>query len=80
MAERIPETMVSLGLPITRTEQRDNGMYYFYSDPKNKRERSLWTRTEGGAAFFYCGISSSAAKMLEGLLAAGLFEDDENDT
>ena len=80
MAEKIPETMVSLGLPLTRTEQGDGGMYYFYSDPKSKRERFFWTRTEEMAVFFYCGISSSAAKMVEGLLAAGLFEEDENNT
>jgi hypothetical protein len=80
MAERVPETMLSLGLPLTRVEQRENGLYHYYRDPESRRELAFWTRTEGEAVFFYSGVSSSAAKMLEGLLAAGLFEADENDT
>lgn len=79
MAERIPETMASLGLPITRVEQRENGLYHFYTDPKHKREVAFWTTTRQGVVF-YCGIGHSTTKMLEGLMAAGLFEDDANDT
>jgi hypothetical protein len=78
MLERIPEAMASLGMPLTRVEQRANGLYHFYRDPKHKRELAFWTTTSRGVVVFYCGISSSAAKLLEGFMAAGLFEDNEN--
>jgi hypothetical protein len=36
--EKISEVMTTLGFPVIRVEQRDEGMHYFYEDPKSKRE------------------------------------------
>jgi len=80
MAERLPDTMLSLGLPLTRLEQRENRLYHYYRAPNSKRELAFWTQTQGEVVFFYCGVSASARSMIEGLSAAGFFEDDENGT
>lgn len=74
--EKIPATMISLGLPILRVERRENGTYYFYKDPKRQREFAFWLSSDGDQEFWYCGLSSSATKIAKGLSEAGLFEDE----
>ena len=51
VAERIPSAMTSLDLPVLRVEQRENSTYYFYEDPKSKRELGFWTHEEGEECF-----------------------------
>lgn len=78
--EKIPATMISVGLPIIRMEQRENKTHYFYEDPKSKRECSFWTQAEHGQVFWCCGLSSSAKKIAEEFTAAGLFANKGNPT
>jgi hypothetical protein len=75
-AERIPAAMTSLGLPVIRVEQRENGAHYFYEDPKSKQEHFFWTQETGAETFWMSGLSSRTKSIAEGLLAAGLFVDD----
>ena len=75
----IHATMASIGLPVVRVEQRDNGTYYFYDDPKTKKEYAFWTHAANGEVFWYSGLSSSARKIAERFTAAGLFANDERD-
>jgi hypothetical protein len=72
-ADKIPEAMTSLGFPITRVEQRDNGRHYFYEEPKSHREFFFWTNEQGAEAFWLSGLSSCGRKIADGFSAAGLF-------
>lgn len=74
--EKIPETMASLGCPVIRIEQRENGTYYFYEDPGNAREYAFWTHEKDGETFWMSGVSTSAMKMAAGFSSAGLFSEE----
>ena len=76
--ERIPATMTSLGFPLKRVEQRENGTCYFYEGPKSKLELAFWTHENGTGVFWFSGLSPSAKKIAEGFSAAGLFENDHS--
>ncbi|MGC3957604.1 MAG: hypothetical protein QM813_06475 [Verrucomicrobiota bacterium] len=69
--------MTSLGLPVIRVEQRDNGTHYFYEEPKRQREFFFWTHSDGAHDFWLSGLSSSAKKIAAGFSAAGLFENEK---
>jgi len=71
--ERIRGLMTSLGLPVTRLEERQNGTYYFYEDPKRKREVAFWVSASGSEFFWNCGLSSDSQKIAKGFSEAGLF-------
>ena len=73
----IHTTMSSIGLPVVRVEQRHNGTYYFYEDPKTKKDYAFWTHTASGELFWCSGLSSSAQQIAAGFRAAGLFTDDK---
>ena len=73
MAATIPETMQSLGLPVIRTEQRDERTLYFYADPASKKEHSFWTYSDGARVFWCCGLSRSGRHIAAGFSDAGLF-------
>ena len=75
--DSIPVLMTSLGFPVTRVEERDNGTYYFYKDPKKKKEFAFWTATHDSELFWYSGLSPSAKKIAEGFSMAGLFADEK---
>ncbi len=77
--EEIHATMISLGLPVIRVEQRDNGIYYSYEDPKSKKEHAFWTYVDDGEVYWCSGLSSGAKKIAEGFTRAGLFASDERD-
>src|SRR6187549_2464125 len=70
-AESFSATMIAIGLPVTRIEQRDNGTHYFYDDPESKRESFFWTHAECGDVYWLSGLSSSARKIAEGFASAG---------
>jgi hypothetical protein len=75
----IHATMASIGLPVVRIEQRDDGTYYFYEDPKTKKEHAFWTCIAGEGIFWCSGLSSSARQIAERFTAAGLFTKDERE-
>lgn len=78
-SSKIHATMASIGLPVVRVEQRDNGTYYFYEDPKTKKEHAFWTYVASGGVFWCCGLSSCARQIAERFTSAGLFANDEHD-
>jgi hypothetical protein len=68
--------MASLGFPVRRIEERDNGKYYLYEDPERpKKEYAFWTTVHDSKLFWYSGLSRSATKIAEGFSSAGLFID-----
>ncbi len=73
-AQRIPAVMESLGMPVVRTEERNNGRHLYYSDPGTKKERHFWIAREGCDECWYCGLSSSAAKIADAFERDGIFE------
>jgi hypothetical protein len=69
----IRSTMEVNGLPVLRVEERINGTYYFYRDPKSKREVAFWITSRDGKSFWCCGLSAGAKSVAECFPTAGLF-------
>ncbi len=71
---RLEQAMKSIGMPIVRIEEKGDHAHFFYIDPKKSTECSFWVATEGDGAFWYCGLSSSSAKLLNAFDMADIFE------
>jgi hypothetical protein len=74
--EAIPQLMHSIGFPVIRTENQENGIYYFCSKPK--RLNKNWTfcithEKKGSPRFFMCGLSQVSKKIVNSLKMEGLF-------
>jgi len=83
--EEFPSLMQSLGFPIIRTEDRENGVYYFYEAPHRSNGRhprnkyfAFWIthEKEGQARFFYGGLSQSTSQIAQSLRAVGFIDDE----
>jgi len=75
--ETIPDLMKSIGFPVVRTENRENGVYYFCVNPK--RSKKTWAfcitrENEGSPRFFTCGLSQLSKQVVISLNASGLFD------
>ena len=74
--DSIPAVMTSIGLPVTRVEERHPLTFYFYKDPERQKEFHFFTYPRSSGLFWRCGVSPSNKKIAEGFLAAGLFVDE----
>jgi hypothetical protein len=80
--ETIPAVMQSIGLPLVRTEDRENGIYYFFHHPKQpNKDRAFWITHEKIARprFLMGGMSATYTRIFQSFRAAGVFENDEGD-
>ena len=58
-----PDAMRKLGLPITRTQKDAQGVHYFFSHPKEKKELKFWL-TRGTPCFLMMGPSGVSKRLL----------------
>jgi hypothetical protein len=66
-------TMQSLGMPITRTEENESCVRYYYQDRASGKEYAFWTGTSDGIEYWYCVLSSGSKRIACALAAAGAF-------
>ncbi|MGA9701469.1 hypothetical protein [Pseudomonas sp.] len=75
--ETVPRLMQSIGFPVVRTENREDGVHYFCANPK--RSNKNWTfcisrEKKGGPQFFMCGLSQLSKQIVGSLNVEGLFD------
>ena len=74
--ETLPHLMESIGFPVIRTENQENGVCYFCANPKRSNKTwSFWITHEkqDGLRFFQCGLSQVSKQIVRSLHVGELF-------